>query len=228
MALMEVVLQSSYAGQEIINRWNYVASGTPATVSLSFALASAFGAIPSVGVYPSDTILEKIAALSVSEMKFEVLTILNVYDLTDFYSTPFVPDYVGSSTGTGEQPNAAVGFRSNRVTRAIRRGTKRFVGISESVVGALGVLEGAYQDSMHAVSAASGATLEYDDEGNTLSFSPAIVSKEKYESNPDPLRYAYRYYGTLSAQMAHVAQGIAWENYPTVRSQNSRQYGKGR
>jgi hypothetical protein len=74
-----------------------------------------------------------------------------------------------------------------------------------------------------------GAIITYDDEGNTISFAPAIVGKEKY--TPDPLkpdRYAYRYYPTLAEQMEHVAQGFNWDVYNQVRTQVSRQYGRGR
>lgn len=45
MPIMEVVLTQNYYGQEIINRFNYRASGTPAAVTYSFALVSALGAI---------------------------------------------------------------------------------------------------------------------------------------------------------------------------------------
>lgn len=228
MALYEVVLQSSYVGQEIINRWNYVSSGTPASVLGSFALISAMGAIPSAGVYPSNTLLKKIAALSVPAMQFEVLTVLNVYDDTDFYSTPFVPDFAGSSTGEGAPPFVAVGFRSNRVTRAIRRATKRFVGVSETNIGSGGVLVNDYLTPVNAVADAMTQPLSYDDEGNILNFVPAVCSKQKYLSNPDPERFAYRYYPTLAEQLTHTAQGITWEGYTEVRSQASRQYGKGR
>jgi len=43
MALYEVVVEQSYAGQQCINRFNYVSSGTPSGVTGSFGLIAALG-----------------------------------------------------------------------------------------------------------------------------------------------------------------------------------------
>jgi len=228
MPIYEVILESNYAGQEIINRWNYVMSGTPAAVVGSFALASALGAIPSAGVYPTGTMLAAIAGIMSTTAKFTLITVQNVYDPTDFYSTPFVPDYAGVQTGEGMSPATAVGYFSNRVTRDIRRATKRFAGITESWNGQGGVIVSGALTAIALVATKMGLTLTYDDEGNTLSFAPAVCSKEKYQSNEDPVRYAYRYWSTEAVQLTHTAQGISWDYYPQLRTQASRQYGHGR
>ena len=229
MTILEVIVQTDYRGQEIINRWNYVGGGTPAAVTPSFALASALGAIPSGGVYPSGSFLKKMAALMVTEAKLLLITVQNVYDPTDFYSTPFVPDFPGAAAGEGMSPAVAVGFFSNRLTRDIRRATKRIAGISEAANAPGGVLSTTYTAAVAPdFAAVMGEVLEYDDEGNTLTFTPAVCSKEKYQPDPEIERFAYRYYSTLASQMSHTAVGITWDYYTTLRTQASRQYGHGR
>lgn len=230
MPIMEVVLQQTYQAQNIINRWNYVASGTPAAVSLSFALTSAIGAIPDAGVYPTDGLMKKLAAIQSANVSFTVVTVKNVYSQTDFYSTPFTTPLTGAHVGSEDMPPfVAFGFRTNRVRQDIHRATKRFVGVFEADnVG--GAVQSPIVPGLEAVSTAMSAVLTYDDEGNTLTFAPCVVSKEKYDPNPeDPTRnhVAYRYYATEAVQMNHLAQGIVWQHYATLRSQTSRQFGRG-
>jgi hypothetical protein len=80
--------------------------------------------------------------------------------------------------------------------------------------------------AMELLASVMGDTLTYDDEGNTLTYTPCVVQKEKYTTPSG--KDAYRYYATESAQAPHLAVGVAWEVYDTERSQVSRQYGHGR
>lgn len=235
MAILEVTLQSDLFGQECINRWTYNASGTPASVSRSFALAFAFGAIyDTVAVppgYPPDTILDHIANNVSNEVTFQQLTVVNVYDPTDFYQVPFVQPYTGGASGECSAPFVSFGFRTTQVRRDIARATKRFPGVPESAVGSGGDVVGAWVTSLNLLAEAMTDVLEYNDEGNTLLFAPCVVGKQEYDPNPtvpDANHRAYRYYPTLTEQEEHLAQGIIWQLYPQVRSQVSRQYGKGR
>lgn len=232
MPLYEVVLNSAYAGQACVNRWNYIGSGTPAAVSLSFGLVAAFGAIFDTGAippaYPADTILSAIKEMSDNDVTFVQITALNVYDPTDFYQTAFNPAYPGGQGGDGLTPVDAYGFRTNVVNRSIRRGTKRFVGVNEGASGQGGTISPSFIELMQDLAEKMTANLEYDDEGQTLTYVPAICSKEEYVPDPAfPQKTAYRYYGTLAAQLARTATGFIWEPVPTVRSQTSRQYGRG-
>jgi hypothetical protein len=68
-------------------------------------------------------------------------------------------------------------------------------------------------------------TLAYTGSGASLSFAPAVCGKLGYTA-PSGKR-AYKYYPSLSAQLAKTAQGIVWSPYTTVRSQTSRQYNNG-
>ena len=235
MAIYEVVLQQNYASQQIINRWNYVSSGTPASVTGSFALTSALGAVYDAGAvppaYPPTKLMRLLAAMQSTGVTFDLLSVKNLYSVTDFYEAPFVQALAGTQTG-GEAmaPFIAIGFRTNRVRTDVRRATKRFVGLIETNVGVNGSLvAGFLTGPMAAVATAMAAVLTYDDEGNTITFNPAVCGKEKYTPDPDkPERVAYRYYSTEATQLSHTATGILWDSYPQVRSQVSRQFGRGR
>jgi hypothetical protein len=102
--------------------------------------------------------------------------------------------------------------------------------VAPALVDDEGVLEPG-NAGIEAVRVALGATLNYDDEGNTITYQPAIVAKQRYEVDGDPNRIAYRYYppeeGGEAEQLLNTATGIAWETVPTVRTQRSRQYGVG-
>lgn len=234
MAILEMVLTSTYFNQLCINRWNYVSGGTPAAVLPTFALASAIGAVYDEGhvppEYPPNTLMWLIARMSSNQVHFQQVTVLNVYDPTDFYQTPFVPAYNGAADGEGLSPAVAYGFRTNQVRRDIARATKRFVGATEDRVTPGGVLAAGSAAIWDDLAVMMSDVLEYDDEGNTLTFAPAVCSKLAYDVPQPPPKLptrAYKYYPTLTEQLAHTATGITWEKYSTVRTQTSRQYGKG-
>jgi len=235
MAILEVVLTGTYFNQQTISRWNYVSSGTPAAVSLSFALAAAFGAVyDEVAVppgYPADTPLGLISSNTGDGWDWQQLTVLNPYSATDFYQTPFVPAYGGTRAGEQMSPAVAFGFRTNQVRRDVARGTKRFPGVPEAAVGTGGVIDAGWISTLEDIAAKMTEVLTYDDEGNTLSFAPAVCGKEEYDPNPPPAtgnHRAYRYYPTEAAQLAHTAVSVTWQAYAQVRTQTSRQYGHGR
>ena len=235
MAVFEVILEQTYAGQSIVNRWNYIGSGVPASVSMSFALAQAVGAIfDEVAVppgYPPTLLMRKIAAIQSSSVVFDALTIKDVYSATDFYSTLFTPALAGDVGGEGMSPTQAYGFFTNRIRTDVRRATKRFTGVVEGSVAHLGVLVAGVAGAMNALAAAMSLPLVYDDEGNSLTFTPAVCGKERYNPTTqlaDPNGTAYRYHATEAAQMLKTAVGVLWDWYPQVRTQTSRQYGRGR
>lgn len=234
--LFEVTLSGTYFNQQIINRWNYVSSGDPGTVIRSFGLLTAFGANPVANIYPAAAPLGKISAMCALGFNFQQLTVLAVYDPTDFLQVPFTPDYGGANVDDSPMsPVMAWGFRTNQVRRDVRRATKRFPGVPEEDVSAGGEIEVTKYGLMDAVATAMSDTLTYDLGGASLSFIPAVCAKQRY--NPvthlaSPTGSAYRYYpeadGGETEQLAHTAQGVTWDKYTQVRSQVSRQYGRGR
>lgn len=223
MAIYEVVLRQNYYGQETVNRWNYVSTGTPAAVTGSFALISAMGAIS----LAAGSMIGLIRAIQNAQVNFIDIEARNIFSATDFYTRPFAVDTNGQETGGQPlSPTSAFGFRTNRVRTDVRRGTKRFVGMTDTQEESGGAIVAAIQTQMQGIANIMSDVLSYDDEGNTISFAPAICGKEEYTTPSG--RKAYRYYGSEAAQLAKTATGILWEVYTTVRTQTSRQYGRGR
>lgn len=225
MALLEVTLRARVNDQQHINKFNYVSTGTPASVSLSFALTSAMGFIPVGGIYPPSGVFALIQAYTTAALQFFEVEARDVYSVTDFYVLPFAAGTAGTYAGESMSPAVAMGFRTNRVRTDIRRGTRRISGISETLTGAGGAWTSAAAEAMDDIAAAMSATLAYDDEGNTLSFAPVVVKKEWRIGESG--KYAYRYFEDEAEQLQNVATGVIWTPYPTVRTQVSRQYGRG-
>lgn len=232
--LLEVVLESTISNQQFVNRWNYLASGTPSAVSYSFALLSALGFIFTGSTVPADTLFNAIVDLVSPALVFEQAIAKNIYDVEDFYDRPFVGGHAGETEISGDDMPAfnAYGFRTSRVRSDIRRATKRFGGMREGANVTGGNINPSILVKLTDVADKMSEVVEYDDEGNTLTFSPVVVSKFKYTvPGSSPARYAYRYYGEdeggKTEQLLHIAEGGAWEPYNTVRSQMSRQIGRG-
>lgn len=228
MAILELVVTGKYYDQLSINRYHYVASGTPAAVSLSFALCYATGYLASrltAGIFSSGTVAKYNQANVSNSVSWQAAYARNLYSVTDFYEAPFPSPPVGELTGDSMSPTQALGFYSSRVRTDVRRGYKRFVGVTEAFATGGGVISGTPLAALAAWADVLSETLTYDDEGNTITFTPAVLGLDKYTTpagNP-----AYRPYPTESSQLSHTAQGIAYAPYTTVRTQNSRQYSRG-
>lgn len=229
--LFELILEGTYFGKSILNRWNYLASGTPAAVSRSFALVSAFGGIYDLTAipigYPANSPLGLMMGMLANDFVLTQVSALAVYDVVDFYQSPFVQPYVGAASAEAMSPATAYGYRTNRVRRDIGRGFKRIAGVTEEAFGNGGIVVAGYLSDMNDVADAWSEVLTYDDEGNTLSFAPVVVGKQKYNPAtglPSDDGTAYRYYPTLAEQIEHLAEGIQWSAMPSLRTQRSRQY----
>lgn len=228
MAILEVTLRQAYFGQEVINRFHYVSSGTPGAVSLSFALLSAMGFIyaSTPPTSSSGLLFGFLRSMQSDELDYIEVEAKNLYSVTDFYTRPWVTPTSGVVGNEPQSPVLAYGFNTNRVVSNIRRGQRRFCGVDDSTVGEGGALVGSWLTYLATVAESMSDVLEYDDEGNTITFSPAVLSFEKYTTpggNP-----AYRPYPTEAEQLTHAALGILWSPKPQARSQVSRQYGRGR
>jgi len=227
MALFEVIVNGVTANQQIINRFNYVSDGTPIGVTLSFALLNAMGLLLT-GVddtFPEDGVGSAWQEAIGNSYTFLDASARNVYDPADFYTYPYLPGTVGDLTGNVLSPVMAAGLTSNRVRTDIRAGQKRIAGIRLADMSTEGQIVGGELVLLTALADAMGDTVAYTDGGNSLSFTPCIVSKEKYTAPSG--KFAYRYYSTYAAQAAHLAVGISWLPKATIRTQGSRQYGRG-
>lgn len=226
MAILEVVLEQTFAGQQVINRFNYIQTGTPAAVSPSFGLVAALGAIPDAGVYPPLGLMAGIAFVQVSDVNFVSISAKNLYSVTDFYQTPFTVPLAGGAGAEGLPPTNATGFRTNRTRLDIRRGFKRLAGVPEAVQ-TNGVFTPAHLLVLDDVAGIMSDVLEYDDEGNTLVYTPCILKRDKQAHPTIPGSFVYPYFPTESAQLDNAMTSIIWEPYSTVRTQTSRQFGQG-
>lgn len=226
--LYELVLTSTYFDQTMVNRFNYSSSGDPASVLGSFALTSAFGAISSAGAYPLGTLFQRIRGVVSNATIFRTVSVraLRDYAPTDFFETPFLNPTVGVRGGEPASPINAIGFRTTRTRTDIRRATKRFGGMSEADMVNGGQIQSDLLPDVNALATALGATLTYDDNGNTISFFPVVCKRDR-TVDPEDGKVSYPYYPTLTQQLANISIGFLWEPYTTVRSQVSRQYGVG-
>jgi len=230
--LYELVLQGTYQGQETINRFNYLGTGTPSEPDGAAALLQAFGCLWDGTAYPAGLPFADILIPQNTGVIYQFASARDVYSDTDFEEIPFVHVAQGTNT-SGDQatPFLAFGLRTNRVRRDVRRGTKRFAGVSEGQMTAGGGWETATAGQLNDVAEALSANLTQSLDGNDYTFVPTIVGKQRYDpetGDPSETGTAYRYYPTYEDQADHLASGITWEIYDRVRSQNSRQYGKGR
>lgn len=228
--LYEVTLIGKLFNQQIVNRWNYVSTDVTVPSTNAFGLVSAMGLIPTAGLFPVGTIGKAIQALANSSLVWSQVFCRAVYDPTDFLDLPYVPTAPGDSTsGQAMSPFIALGVRSNRVRLDIGRGYKRFAGVSEGDIDAGGTLATGVQTALNSLATLMGDSLTFTEGAVTVTYDPVIVKKFKYTTTSG--KKAYRYYTTAeggqTAQLANLAQGITWEAYTQVRSQTSRQYGKG-
>lgn len=222
--IIEVKIFSQFDNQSCVTTFNYLAGGTPASVSDSFAIISAMGFVtgdlPAVGdIYGSWKSLVDTGVL------FTEVQAKAVYSATDFYVLPLVSNNAGLQNGVGGSAFDAYAMQTNRVRSDIRRGNKRLVGVTSDVIEEYGVVSAAQLAVLQSLAADLSAILTYDDSGNALSFSPIVVKKEKYETTPG--KYAYRYYADPAEQLLNVASGIAWTAKGTITTQVSRKRGRG-
>ncbi len=225
--LYELTLVTAYFEQLCINRWNYKMTGTPAAVAGSFALAFASGFLSNVvgGNFTFGSLAQNIRVNLSNGVRFLEITSRAIYSTTDFYGSPINPARFGAVAGQGSAPFVAFGFRTNRVRTDVRRATKRFVGVSEDDVETGGAVSGGRFAGLTELASAMSQSLTYIDEGQTLTFVPVVCGKERYTTPSGST--AYRYFPTLAEQLTRTAEGVLWQPYPQVRSQTSRQYGRG-
>lgn len=226
MALLEMTLRAELNKQMHINRFTYVMSGTPAAVSASFALTHAMGFIPTVDVYPAGSLFALVRAYTTASLVFLETEARDVFSETDFYVTPFAAGVAGTYAGDSGSPTVAFGWRTNRIRRDVRRGTRRIGGVSETLITTGGLYTAAASEALQDIADAFSAVLTYDDEGNTLTFTPAVFGRVSYETPSG--RTAYKLHPTEATQLEHTAVGVVWSPYSTTRTQTSRQYGRGR
>lgn len=232
MALLEATLLQKYADQECVNRFYYQSVGTTAGASLSFLLMRALGALAVAGVYPADKLMAKIAGIQVAAVQFVSLTTKVLYSATDFFSQPFIEPLNGALAGEGMSPTIALGFRTSRTRLDIHRATKRYVGVSETISGIAGLIDNTFLTTAMAALATEMTAVKTEfDEANTITFTPVVLGKQRYNPDtglPDANGRAYRIYPVEADQLEKVMTSVSWSAYDHTRTQTSRQFGRGR
>jgi len=224
MALLEVKVFQTYDNSQCVTTFNYLSVGTPAAVTESFALMAAMGFIlgitPEVGNVYGDWQAAVNAAVLFTEVQIK-----SIYSVTDFYTLPLPAGDSGAQAGIPSPAFVCYSLQTNRVRSDVRRGNRRLVGCNEESLDNFGEIIAGQNTILTQTALSMSAVLTYDDEGNTLSFTPLIISKEKYvaPSGQD----AYRYYSTLELQTDHMAVGIAWTPKLYASTQVSRKRGRG-
>lgn len=227
MALYEVVLRTRYFEQLCINTWNYFVQPGIGVSPRALELLELMGFVP-IGeplAFPADTIADALATVQSDNVSYLTVEARELYSLTDFEELAYNPPLIGINTGGDSMsPAVAYGLFSDRTRTDIRRGTKRFVGVMEGDVSAGGVLNSGSLTELSALCDKMSDVLL----GAAADYLPCIISREKVEiPDTDPVRYKYELYTDPAVQEAHIATEIEWSPYTTVRTQTSRQYGRG-
>lgn len=227
MALYEVVLNTRFAGQLCVNRWNYTTVTAFADPTGSTSLLQAMGLAPSgsPATFPADGLLALLQAILSTGLEFVSVSARQIYNVEDFYEFVYPSDTNGDVTGESMSPVIAFGYRTSRVRTDIRRATKRFAGVPESSIGTEGMISAGVLAAVKEVADKMSENLVITPAGTTYTFYPIVVQKEKYTTPSG--KDAYRYYADEEEQYEHIAEGIVWTEYESVRSQTSRQYGRG-
>jgi len=227
MAFYEVTLRQRYFDQLCINVFPYYVAQTVGQSPNALELLTELGFIPTGDplAFPADTLAAALAVVQSDNVQYLSVEARELYSLTDFYEAAYSPPLTGLNTGgDSASPFVAYGVYSNRVRTDIKRGFKRFVGVMEADMLAGGVLtSGSLGELTDLAEKMSEVVL-----GTSAAYSPAVFSFLKEEvPDSDPVRYRYVKYPDPADQAEHTAFDLTYAPYTVVRSQTSRQYGKG-
>jgi hypothetical protein len=228
MALYELLVRQQYYAQEIINRFHYQSDSDAGFTLPANAMATAFGANSlDTGEFDAETVMGKIQAVVNAGLSFLEVQVKNLYSATDFFTVAYNPAPVGLFTGGGDNasPALAYGFVSNRTTLAVRAGHKRFAGVAEGAMSPGGVVPTGFSQAV-TLADALGEVLSYVDGLATRHYAPVVLAFQKYTTPSG--KFAYKPYDTEAEQIDHMAVGITYQVMTDVRTQRSRQYGRGR
>lgn len=229
MPLYEITLEQTYFGQQIINRWNYRSDEIPSGSSGAFLALVGMGFIADddTPAFDNTTIAGLLSASQASAVTFVQAIAKNLYSVTDFHTYAFPPGTIGANaSGSGLSPATAYGFTSDRTRSDIRRAQKRFVGVTEGVVEAGGVLSAGALEGLDDLGVRMGLINTATFDGVTTTFTPYVFGREAY-TPVGSTKTAYKYYDTEAEQLEHIAIITRFNPKAQTRTQVSRQYGRG-
>lgn len=228
MSMYRIVLEGRYGAQQIINEWEWISSEIPSGQSGAFGLCNVLGFVSGNGIdqFEADTLAGALRAAQTGDLQYISVFAANLYSVTDFFSFGYTETIVGQRTGQGMPPFVAAGFTSDRTRLDIRRGQKRFVGVSENDVDQTGYLNAGGVGIWGDVADIMQVPQVVDLGGTAVTYTPYVFSKKIIPATEeDPKKYVK--WPTEAEALEHVARINQWVLKPTVRSQVSRQYGHG-
>lgn len=122
-------------------------------------------------------------------------------------------------------PINAFAFTSDRTRSDIRRAQKRFVGLNESQVVGGGVIESATATALQTLGDAMADVNVVPAGAGSVQYTPYVFGRVAYTTPRG--KTAYKYYATETLQNDHIALITQFNLKADVRSQVSRQYGRG-
>ena len=225
MAILELTVESVYFDQKVINRWNYVASGTPSAVSLSYGLIYALGFTnPPADVGAGVDFWSRMRQTQSVDVLYTLVSCRDVYSLTDFFSNP-LGNAPGIVAGDPSPTFVAYPYRTNQVTKAVRPGQKRIVGVVDASVTNGSTIVQTQRDWNNNFAIEMTEVQSYDDSGQVLTYKPAVCGKKRETLANGNV--TYKYYETEVEQLAHTAQSVVWTAKGNITSQITRKRGRG-
>jgi hypothetical protein len=223
-----VTLEANYLGQQIINSWDFVSGTVPSGQLGSLLVLAGWGLAPfdTIELFGEDTVASKFALAQAGSVVYVQAICKNLYSNTDFYTFAFDAATHGQRSGQGLSPVSAAGFSTDRTVANIRRGQKRFVGVVEGDVDDGGVINADGRTVWENVGGAMENVTVVPVGAGTFTFTPYVFSKHRVV-DPDTGRVSYEAWPDEATAMEHIARINQWNLKPQVRSQVSRQYGRG-
>lgn len=225
MALYEVTLRQRYYDQLCINVWSYRSPAGLGFAPNSLELLTFMGFIPTGDplALPADTIGAMLQDTQNTGTEWLSVEARELYSLTDFYEAAYSPTISGqAAAGDNASPLLAYGLYSNRVRTDIRRAFKRFVGVGETAMTDGGDVTATFLGYLNTL---SGLMSEVFEGITGALYSPAVISRERLVDVDG--KVTYELYESEAEQEEHTASGITFAPYSKIRSQTSRQFGRG-
>lgn len=228
MAQYEIMLEQKFAGQQIVNRWNYISGEIPAGQLGALLALVGMGFTPFTDVTPfdPDTVAGKLKALQAVAVNWVQAVAKNIFDPTDYYAYPFPAGTTSDNGGSeAESPVIAAGFATNRTRADVRRGQKRFAGLVEGQVGDVGVLTAGAVTAWQELGDTMADINLVPVDGSTVSFTPYVFGRKRTVDVDG--KVSYPYWPTAAEQLAHSMLITQWTLKSQIRTQGTRQYGRG-
>lgn len=228
--IFTATLQSRYFGQLIINRFQFISSSDVDAVDGCQALANALGAVDTSGVVtgnplPPGTLMGALETLQNDVVEYIAMEVITPYDAFGLFERIFPAGTTGNSVGSGENlaPFIALSIRSDRTRRDVRRGFKRFCGLTEGEITATGPTAPALNRLADVATSISG-TVTGDAGPLNVAFQSAVVPLKRVPDSDPP---QYELFETEGAAVSASAFPVVYQAEDKVTTQNSRKVGRG-